>query len=352
MASPRATTTIALLCASLIGVLVLTGWEEATTAQQSGGTIAFLRNGRIWLIRPDASAARRLPPKRVVLQPRWSPNAKRIAFAATRRGIGKERAYEHDEVFVVNVDGSGARRLTRTRAASGRVFHDHLSWSPGGRKIVFDKNDDGAAGIHVIGVDGRGRRTLIPPHKSGWLAPRNSALSPDGRKLALTDGDSVFVVNAGGGRRPRPVARVEGSDLAWSADGRKIAVLGDDLLVMNRDGSELRNVTQLPEAWEIDGLGFAWSPNGRAIAVSIRQQSLGDSQIWLVNADGSGKRKLTAAAGGSWSPSWSPSGNRIAFTSARDGNSEIYVMNADGSEQRRLTHSQADDSSPAWSPAR
>ena len=50
------------------------------------------------------------------------------------------------------------------------------------------------------------------------------------------------------------------------------------------------------------------------------------------------------------SPVWSPDGRRIAFTSDRDGRSEVYVMNADGSGVTRLTHNDAVDSSPAWSP--
>ena len=47
---------------------------------------------------------------------------------------------------------------------------------------------------------------------------------------------------------------------------------------------------------------------------------------------------------------WSEDGRKIAFTSQRDGNSEIYVMNADGSNVERLTHHDAYDFGPAWSP--
>ena len=47
---------------------------------------------------------------------------------------------------------------------------------------------------------------------------------------------------------------------------------------------------------------------------------------------------------------WSPDGWQIAFYSDRDGNSEIYVMDIDGTNQRRLTNNTAEDRSPAWSP--
>ena len=70
------------------------------------------------------------------------------------------------------------------------------------------------------------------------------------------------------------------------------------------------------------------------------------SQVYVVNTDGSGRRKLTSHFSTATSPAWSPDGRTIAFS----GDGDIYVMNADGSSQRRLTHTAGFDSSPAWSP--
>ena len=338
-----------LFAASLAAAVMLTESDTARGESQAMGAIAFMRDGRVWTMRSDGSAERRLPPKNVVdfRELRWSPNGKRIAFVATRRGLGKERPFQHDELFVVNADGSGAKRLTWTRTALSRVFHENQSWSPDGRRIVFDRNDDGADGIYVVNANGRRKRSVIRRGRAGWGWPRNSELSPNGRKIALTDGRGVFVVNAGGGVRPRPLAQVPGVneviELAWSPDGRQIAVLGEDLLVMGRDGSELRNITRKPPEWRISGFNFAWSPDGRRIAVGITERFREPDQIWLVNVDGTGKRKLTSSGGDS--PVWSPDGKRIAFASGGG----IFVMNADGSDQSRLTHN-ASDAFPAWSP--
>ena len=80
----------------------------------------------------------------------------------------------------------------------------------------------------------------------------------------------------------------------------------------------------------------AWSPDGRKIAFLNGRD--GNSEVYVMNANGSGQRNLTRNPGNDADPAWSPDGRKIAFVSNRDGNDEIYVMNADGSGQRRLAH--------------
>ncbi|MCH8876404.1 MAG: PD40 domain-containing protein [Chloroflexi bacterium] len=118
-----------------------------------------------------------------------------------------------------------------------------------------------------------------------------------------------------------------------------------EIYVMNADGSGHTNLTNHP-AFDEDP---TWSPDGSQIAfISDRD---GDSEIYVMNADGSGQTNLTNIPGANFSPAWSPDGTQIAFTSARDVNNfEIYVMNADGSGQTNLTNNPAQDSGPAWSP--
>jgi hypothetical protein len=74
-----------------------------------------------------------------------------------------------------------------------------------------------------------------------------------------------------------------------------------------------------------------------------------ESEIYTINVDGSGEKRLTDSPGLDALPAWSPDGERIAFATDRDGNWELYVMEADGAAQRRLTNTQEDESSPAWS---
>ena len=67
-----------------------------------------------------------------------------------------------------------------------------------------------------------------------------------------------------------------------------------------------------------------------------------------MNADGSGQTRLTNTPGVEFYPSWSPSGNRIAFSSNRAGNFDIYVMKRDGKAQTQLTTGPGWDTDPKW----
>ena len=64
--------------------------------------------------------------------------------------------------------------------------------------------------------------------------------------------------------------------------------------------------------------------------------SYGNAQIYVMNADGSGRRRLTRDAGYAVRPVWSPDGRKLTYVSKRDGNWNIRVMNGDGSGQRKL----------------
>jgi TolB protein len=92
----------------------------------------------------------------------------------------------------------------------------------------------------------------------------------------------------------------------------------------------------------------AWSIDGTRIAFTSNRD--GNSEIYVMNRDGSGHRRITNHPSIDVTPTWSPTGTQLAFTSERTGSPQIYVVNADGTDPRRIsTESYCDR--PTWSPA-
>jgi Tol biopolymer transport system component len=240
-----------------------------------------------------------------------------------------------------NAEASAPTLVTRSAATTGS--------GRAGARIAFSCGREGLGlEVCVMNADGSGQRNLTR-HPANDFKP---SWSPDGRRIAfVSDRDrngpfEVYVMNAKGGDQRR-VMRMKGggsTEPAWSPDGRRIAFAGNDgLYVVNADGSGLRRLTGSGET-------PAWSPDGRRIAFTSRQD--GNDEVYVMNADGTGQRNLTrnAAADHVDGGGWSPDGRRIVFHSNRGGNRDIYVMSADGSGQRNLTRNPAADLFAAWSP--
>jgi len=272
-------------------------------------------------------------------------------------------------LYVMNADGSAKRRLAPHFWVSN-VGEGRLAWSPDGRKLVFAAHLSRSAApcdrycgkeIFVIDADGSGLRRLTRNTVPDW----DPAWSPDGQKIAWLSrglhgaGAVIFVMNADGSDQhtltPRPGIRGEPR---WSPDGRAILFTAvppgqppspsgwpySDVYVMNADGSRTRRLTHTPEAGEG---GASWSPDGQHILFT-QAGPPGERRAIVMNADGSGKHAVTPTSiytgDRGITAAWSPDGRRIAFWD----HDAIYVVNPDGSGLRRLAQNALTFDS--WSP--
>jgi TolB protein len=333
------------------------GPRPSLSGGAAGGKVAFVsysgggqaNHGTVYVVNAEGSGQRRLARGVWEQTPVWSPDGRRLAFV---RGLGGPNVAD-SEVYVVNVDGSGERRLTHT---PGNEVS--LAWSPDGRKIAFTRFISGQViGLYVMNADGSGQRRLTRNAFGG------AVWSPDGTKLVGGIGGKpgIWVINADGSGMRRLTSISGDGPSAWSPDGRKLAFVRfgrclrccafAKLYVMNADGSGQKKLA----SGALIGLP-AWSPDARTIAYdrsyrpkpnTPRLQYMHITEVFVVNADGSAKRRLTHGA----RPFWSPDGRAIAYTRSGQRLGGLYVMNADGSGQPLKLAPNARGGA-AWAPAR
>ena len=145
---------------------------------------------------------------------------------------------------------------------------------------------------------------------------------------------------------------------AWRPDGKELLLTSyrggrPELWAFRLADRAFRRIGSVPNA-----MGGVYSPDGGQIAFTATEGS--GSDVWVMNADGTGARNLTRPPTEpgrpppprplNVSPSWSPDGKRLAFVSDRAGSPQIYIMGVDGSGVRRLTFQGNYNQTPQWSP--
>jgi TolB protein len=265
------------------------------------------------------------------------------------------------DIYVINADGSGLRRLTDGMDPA---------WSPDGTKVAFARWRD-PRGIYVIDEDGSNETLLF-----GWSQAKAPAWSPDPSTGSGHGGSRIVFTRQYGGREEdveRSVwgfhwtlpahpwwklglVRVEDryfTDLlcydhsfspTWSPDGRVIAYDSDYGLHLTSPDGSFGGQTYGHQIYAIStdvrDTSPAWSPDGSKVAFMFNQHD--HQEIYVMNADGSNRVRLTKEEPFSprppnnVSPAWSPDSHHIAFFTDRSGKWELYVMNADGSDQRPM----------------
>jgi Tol biopolymer transport system component len=201
--------------------------------------------------------------------------------------------------------------------------------------------------IYAVNPDGTGlaQLTHVAPH----LTAADPAWSPDGKHIAFDSNMSgpvrLWIMDANGSHAHMVAGdRSNAADLHpfWTPDGRQLVfsrcIMGDHCAIysIRVDGTHLRALTRLHAIADIQP---SVSPDGRQIAFTRFNANGIISQVYVMNADGSGAHAVTPPALEGVGPGWSPTGKLITFTSncCRPG-SNVYVMHPNGTGTRRLTH--------------
>ena len=210
--------------------------------------------------------------------------------------------------------------------------------------------------IYTTTATGRRRRQLTTSRRFSSYAP---SYSPDGRRIVFVRSyrqSDLWTMNADGTRERRLTwtKRIGETAPAWSPDGKQIAFAvaspspHQGIWLVGADGHGRRQLTVGADTHP------SWSPNGRAIAFSRSGINFPHAQIFVVPAVGGGSTDLTDDLTSAYvDPAWSPNGSRILFSSDRTDPSELdlWVMNPDGGGVLRVTNTPSrSEFGPAWSP--
>jgi TolB protein len=229
-------------------------------------------------------------------------------------------------------------------------------WSPDRRHVAFISLRNGNADVYVISTD-EGELQQVTNTPTDEERPR---WSPDGKSLAyITDvsgAQQVFITNLDSGLAFRlAYGGGEHMEHSWSPDGRWIAFGlkggGDNsqhgIFLRNAQGVNNLQVTDQQDQWP------SWSPTGDSLAFQSRRDENESWEIYVVEIGEDGvpgqPKRLTENDADDIEPAWSPNGEWIAFISHRDHNPEIYVIRPGGSGLRRLTINDVVERDIAWS---
>ncbi|MBV9927783.1 MAG: PD40 domain-containing protein [Acidobacteria bacterium] len=336
---------LALVCAPALSVAV--GRDAGAALAFTGGVIAFERGGEIYVVDTSGGA-----PTKIVeavgdifnMQPALSPDGSRVAFSSRREG--------KFSLYVVDVDGSGLRRVT-----DGPGDDSEPAWSPDGSRLAFVRGFD-ATGSGIVVLTCVAPGNILTVAVDGGLGAEASDV-PAERNLTHGAG---------------------GTDPSWSPDGTRIAFASDregsyDIYTMSAaDGHDVRRLTSNDSA-EADPV---WSPDGSRIAYTgnlIENRTMqcgnmpivGDGEgggelmrnagpyLYRMKADGSEPKSLTESSVFGVEPAWSPDGSQIVFAGRAKGDAvnHIYLTSWDGTGPLiQLTSDALQDSSPSCATAK
>jgi len=224
-------------------------------------------------------------------------------------------------------------------------------WLPDSKRVLLMSD-----WLQVLNIETGTAERVTPKNET----ITDAAISPDGQRIAyaLIQGNGLKIIDVTGSLlreipapSPQPGVRPEG--ITWSADGRFIAYIWDQIVGQFNSYGPLWVVdTQTWKQWQLspemvyDGFP-TWSPQKDQILV-VRRENMKDesahfdlnklvSNLWVVDVNTQTWRQLTNWKDrGAWSPTWTPDASTVIFMSNAGGEANVWMMNVDGSGEHQL----------------
>ena len=273
-----------------------------------------------------------------------------FALAVTLRNslgdtvTGRTVAWTSSDSTRLRFPGGGASLATRTPTVTVLAVPNVF----GSSDVLVTASVDGIAGTAAITVWFR-----------AYVQLENLMLVASGRPGEAIEARVRVLATSWGGPSAAPPALlpglVAGAEVAWSSASGG-GTVAPERSITDVAGEARTAWTLGPQlGYQAITATFSGRPSltlgAYAVADSTAQLAFVQAgDIYLLRLDDRTIRRLTTSPSADAGPSWAPTGDRIAFTSDRDGNSELYVMRADGSDQTRLTFTPENEANPAWSP--
>jgi TolB protein len=274
----------------------------------------------------------------------------RIAFVKT---VHSDSFGADGDIYIISSDGTGLKPLVEGIGA----MWSRLVWSPDGVRLAFDCCHNFDSEIYVVSADGSELKQLTNSREN-----YDPSWSPDGRQIAFSSQGKICIIDVDDGdltcleqNTGKPHGCERSFSPYWSPDGEHIAFISEDkfcyeeLYIMDADGGERMRLTDAKRIPQ----DFSWSPDGSRIAFTKldppgEQSAPGESgwDIYVVDIKQRKETRLTNFYHNALHPTWSPDGKQIAFDSFR----AIFIINADGTELRPLVNDEPFVRSPIWSP--
>lgn len=262
------------------------------------------------------------------------------------------------DIWVMNADGGGRRNLSRLVHDPGNQFQEYQpKWSPDGKRVAFTSNKSGVNTIWVMEADGSMDFNLT----GSTHCEVDPFWSPEGTKIYFARNVEygnpvgcnscwyweIFVHDLVTGieirltsnhfREMTPVVSPDGSEIIYTKSERENDCCNQtDIWIVNADGSDQRLLIGGGDG--VYEWGYLWDRfSNRIIYTQDFCSGSNCGEIMSINPDGTSPIRITTNSYYDAPSGLSPDGTKLLFTSNRGGQLDIWVMNIDGSDPRQLT---------------